>query len=95
MKFPKKEEETEIVFRITPKSVGVHKLNIIFYYRRQLLQVLSTSLKVNPDSLKQNLDEFTIRLKEGNILPMDILVSDEVGLESILEVQKSYHNDSL
>ena len=82
---PKEGHSEPISFRIVPTASGISKLKLYFYYKLNLIMILSVSLEI-----KEPVSDITTTFeKEQQFLNVDVLGSSNVGFESILQIERS------
>ena len=88
---PTERDSEKVSFTLMPRSHGDLKLDISFYYKLNLIQVLRVPLRVHPktyldSSLPQESKTIFIDFKNTQyLLPTEAIVYSDNGLESILD----------
>jgi hypothetical protein len=85
MFLPKEGHSDPISFKIIPNASGTSKLKLYFYYKLNLIMILSVSMEI-----KEPISDITTILeKEQHFLNVDVIGSSNVGFESILQIERS------
>jgi hypothetical protein len=82
---PIKGDITPVSFKLTPKRSGDHNIEISFYYKLNLLMILSASLHAIDLSPVVHVGSS----KKYQFLHLDVVGSSDKGFESIIEIEKS------
>lgn len=80
---PPQGESALLTFRIKALSEGSHDIDVCFYFKKELLQLLSVSLKVVGKSHQRSVDD-------NKAIMVKTLVTSEYGLDSVFDILEEY-----